>query len=273
MRLKLRQQSPRASRVSMFIAGGTFVGEDVHGAKAYWDSLLVTPRVPGTYTDVDEEEEPVLFDEAHQWELVDSTIQPPARHGHTAVIFADGMYVFGGERAAYEYSDLWKFVIPKNSWQFIAPRNSSSDLGRHDHSAVVYNRTMYVYGGRSPRARSDFWAYDFDEGTWSPLPTCDAMDARFGHSAAVVDGRMYVFGGFKVGAVRCSREPSQTRFGRLISRTRTGQRLGPALTTSGRGVIRLTLSALMMLSCSPKRFRWRGSRLLLFGTSTAIPST
>lgn len=120
----------------------------------------------------------------------------PARQAHTAVVYDEAMYVFGGERSAYEYSDVWKYSFEQDQWMFQAPVNSSTALGRHDHSAVVYDDAMYVYGGRSPSPRDDFWKYDFKTMEWVPMPTSPKMSARFGHGAAVHDDSMYVFGGW-----------------------------------------------------------------------------
>eukprot|EP00959_Pyramimonas_sp_CCMP1952_P317730 6649842-Pyramimonas_sp.AAC.1 len=55
---------------------------------------------------------------------------------------------------------------------------------------------MYVYGGRSPAPRDDFWKYDFKTKTWVPMPTSDLMHPRFGHGAAVSGDSMYVYGGY-----------------------------------------------------------------------------
>ena len=183
---------------SIFIAGGMFVDDLTAGTKAYWDSLLVTANYAGVSSEV-EDEEAVLFDEAHQWVQVGLVDAPPARQAHSAVVFDDSMYIFGGERSSYEYSDIWKFSFEDGTWEFVAPRNSSAALGRHDHSAVVYDDVMYVYGGRSPAPKGDFWAYSFEEGTWTEMPSSPGMAPRFGHGATVIDDAMYVYGGYSQG--------------------------------------------------------------------------
>lgn len=184
---------------SMFIAGGAFVDEVTGGGKAYWDALMATPHTDGAAA-VLAGEEAVFFDEAHAWTRVGLVDPPPARQAHTAVVFDGAMYIFGGERSAYYYSDIWKYDFSDDEWSFVAPRNSSAALGRHDHSAVVYGGVMYVYGGRSPGALGDFWAYDIAAGTWTAMPSSPGMAPRFGHGAAVSGGAMYVYGGYVAGA-------------------------------------------------------------------------
>jgi hypothetical protein len=181
---------------SMFIAGGAFVDDVTSGSKAYWDALLVTRYTEGAMAEMSADEEAVWFDEAHSWSQVGLTDPPPARQAHTAVAHEGAMYIFGGERSAYYYSDIWKYDFADDTWTFVAPRNSSAAIGRHDHSAVVYNGVMYVYGGRSSAAKGDLWAYDISEGTWTLMPASPGMAPRFGHGAAVVGGAMYVYGGY-----------------------------------------------------------------------------
>merc|ERR1712070_642118 len=108
-------------------------------------------------------------------------------------------YVFGGERSAYEYPDLWKYEFSTSTWEYQAITNSAADLARHDHTAVVYGDHMFVYGGRSPQPRGDMWAYSFKDKTWTAQPSSSGMRGRFGHSAAISGGVMYVFGGYVAG--------------------------------------------------------------------------
>eukprot|EP00951_Prasinocladus_malaysianus_P024565 scaffold212716_cov46-Prasinocladus_malaysianus.AAC.1 len=119
---------------SMYIAGGAFVDDLTGGTRAYWDSIFVTPNIDGVYSTLDEEEA-VFFDEDHQWMRVGVLDPPPARQAHSAVVYDGDMYIFGGERSAYEYSDIWKYDTNSDEWEFVAPRNSSAALSRHDHSA------------------------------------------------------------------------------------------------------------------------------------------
>merc|ERR1719181_544376 len=121
------------------------------------------------------DEETVTYEPTAAWSNVGTTNPPPARQAHTAVIYSDAMYVFGGERSAYEYNDLWKYTFATDSWEFQPTANSSAELGRHDHSAVVYEDAMYVYGGRSPTPLGDFWKYSFVSKTWTKCPSSPGM--------------------------------------------------------------------------------------------------
>jgi N-acetylneuraminic acid mutarotase len=158
--------------------------------------MLVTEYDPAVKASTTPER-PVLYSSNAAWSELASA--PPGRLGHSAVVHEDSMYLFGGERSAYVYEDVWRYDFAQDTWEYQAPTALVPGLARHDHSAVVYNGTMYVYGGRSPAAQGDFWAYDMRARTWMAMPTSEGMAPRFSHQAAVQDNKMYVFGGY-VGA-------------------------------------------------------------------------
>jgi len=110
-------------------------------------------------------------------------------------VFEDGMYIYGGERSSYEYTDVWMYSFTTKEWSFVSPAADTAPA-RHDHSAVVYNGAMYVYGGRSPKPLGDMWKYSFADKTWTSMPVSKGMAARFGHSAVVAGKTMIVYGGY-----------------------------------------------------------------------------
>jgi len=193
-KMELRSDNITTDISKVFIRAARLPG-DATGSSVFWDSIIVTPYNADISVSHDKEEVVVYNPEA-TWATVGATSPPPARQAHTAVVYDEAMYVFGGERSAYEYSDVWKYDFKEDMWAFQAPVNRSAALGRHDHTAVVYDDAMYVYGGRSPSPRDDFWKYDFKTREWVPMPTSPKMSARFGHGAAVHDDIMYVFGGW-----------------------------------------------------------------------------
>lgn len=59
---------------------------------------------------------------------------------------------------------LW--LVAEEEWELIKPRQGRADMpeGRHGHSAVLYGRDMWVYGGMSYLTpKSDLWYYNFRE--------------------------------------------------------------------------------------------------------------
>jgi len=178
--------------------GGALAADQASShSSVFWDSILVTEYNPFVLVAAGEEQ-PVVFSSTSTWSSVGTSNAPPARRSHSALAHAGGMWVFGGERSGYEYSDVWRFDLASETWSFHSPSvNVHVALARRQHSAVVHGDAMYVYGGRSgSTAKADFWKFDFAASTWTAMPTHSAMPARFGHVAAVAEGKMYVFGGY-----------------------------------------------------------------------------
>lgn len=54
---------------------------------------------------------------SESWSLISgpsmSTVQPPARHYHSCVIYENQMYVYGGMNNLDAKSDFWRFCISK----------------------------------------------------------------------------------------------------------------------------------------------------------------
>lgn len=174
---------------------GVAPSDKATGSVGYYDTIMATSYDPAVSVSMGAEEA-VSFDADAGWQLVGAANAPPKRQAHASAVYSDSMYVFGGERSAYFYSDLWRYEFASDAWTFIPVKNTSSALGRYDHTAVVYGDCLYVYGGRSPNPLGDFWKYDFNLQTWSEMPTSAGMAARFGHTATVVAHKMYVHGGY-----------------------------------------------------------------------------
>ena len=92
---------------------------------------------------------------------------PAGRRGHSAVIYDCGMHIYGGyQDLRGSSSELWTFDLTTEQWHLItcSGRSSAQPSGRHYHSAVVYDGSMWVLGGMTDlNERSDFWRWSFGE--------------------------------------------------------------------------------------------------------------
>ncbi|MGA1795763.1 MAG: Kelch repeat-containing protein [bacterium] len=106
---------------------------------------------------------------------------PFSRSAHTAVVYNDAMYVFGGgefetdpnsDVIIYPSNELWRYDFISNAWSQVAVPSVQPDI-RVQHTAVLYQDKMYVLGGRNqippdggagdpnhPWLR-DLWEYSF----------------------------------------------------------------------------------------------------------------
>uniref|UniRef100_T1JP19 Uncharacterized protein n=1 Tax=Strigamia maritima TaxID=126957 RepID=T1JP19_STRMM len=127
-----------------------------------------------------------------------SIVQPQGCRGHTAVVFRGAMHIYGGYRDLKgSSSELWSFNFDKEIWQqAILRKNAEVPTGRHDHSAVVHDSAMWVYGGMTNlQERTDFWRWDFDTKRWARIKSKGGPGELHGHTACKVFSSMLLFGG------------------------------------------------------------------------------
>lgn len=101
------------------------------------------------------------------WRMLTSA--PSARFFHTAVFVSRGlMLVFGGNmhndthqsQGARCYSaDTLGYDVTCDSWHQYPIPNDMSNLARYGHSATVFEKSMYIYGGFSGTMLSDMLRY------------------------------------------------------------------------------------------------------------------
>ncbi|XP_065882352.1 attractin-like protein 1 [Dysidea avara] len=107
--------------------------------------------------------------------------------GHSNVYWNQSLWLFGGyvlpspsssvvdEQATSSAAALWRYQLDDQSWELIEPEPSFVwPPMRYDHSAVVYEDTMVVFGGLlipSETFTDLLWTYDFSSGLWELIPT------------------------------------------------------------------------------------------------------
>ena len=96
------------------------------------------------------------------------SIKPPERAGHSAILYNSKMIIFGGrDIERYSMNDVFYFDLKPlydarinmtewakvtSNWTFCdtSSANAGSSIipkARYDHSAILYNTQMYIYGG------------------------------------------------------------------------------------------------------------------------------
>ena len=137
-----------------------------------------------------------------------------SRDGHTACCNSKCMYVFGGFKNGGRTNEVLIYHFEYNQWssnhEIVQKQgvNISTYLqpeARSDHSAVVYNNEMYVFGGRNTKKLSDLWKLNLETLEWQEIKykerkaPDDFSDEypmeRSGHSCDMIGHFMVVFGG------------------------------------------------------------------------------
>lgn len=108
---------------------------------------------------------------ANQQELLNMP-SPRDRHvaGNNFFFFLDSslvvqnrsIYIFGGYDGFNRVNDFYEFSVDNNTWQEVQiSQECQAPTPRHSHSAVVYEDSMYVFGGYDGHYRNDFYRYNF----------------------------------------------------------------------------------------------------------------
>ncbi|XP_041366475.1 uncharacterized protein LOC121381294 [Gigantopelta aegis] len=128
--------------------------------------------------------------------------QLPHLEGHTLVACQRLILIFGGQLSdGLHGPPLWIL-----NTDLLLVRKISSDeeigggpTGRRDHTAVLYNSAMFVYGGfvDIKGSSTEFWMYSINEEQWSEVKvrSGETPGGRHGHSAVVEKNSMWLFGG------------------------------------------------------------------------------
>lgn len=73
-------------------------------------------------------------------------ILPYKRYGHTAVLYKDEIYIWGGRNDRVSCSELFRFDTVWHCWT--APKCTGDiPLARDGHTACVWRNKMYIFGG------------------------------------------------------------------------------------------------------------------------------
>ncbi|KAG2861164.1 hypothetical protein PC110_g2203 [Phytophthora cactorum] len=109
----------------------------------------------------------------NEWRKLETTgNSPPHRYRHTAVIFGDNMFVFGGvDKTHSRFNDLQRLDLVTNTWSEVCTTGSIPS-SRTFHRAVVVDSKMYLLGGYDGTDRLQD-LYSIDIGALTPPSLLD----------------------------------------------------------------------------------------------------
>lgn len=108
------------------------------------------------------------------------------------------MYVFGGGDGKMWLSDLFKFDFRSRLWSWVETTGQQPQ-GRLQHSSVLYQRKIFIFGGEPDRSHqlNDLYQLSIDTQQWSKLaPTGTTPSPRVSASAVSMNNKIYFFGGY-----------------------------------------------------------------------------
>ncbi|CZT47126.1 probable host cell factor 2 [Rhynchosporium secalis] len=130
--------------------------------------------------------------------------QPSKRRAHTACLWRNGIYVFGGGDGVRALNDVWRLDVAdtnKMSWKLIsAPSSASSEdktkpKARGYHTANMVGSKLIIFGGSDGgECFRDVWVFDVDTLMFSPVQI-PVSYPRLSHTATIVGSYLFVIGG------------------------------------------------------------------------------
>jgi N-acetylneuraminic acid mutarotase len=129
-------------------------------------------------------------------EIIATQGRPPsARHSHSAVVYLNSLYIFGGYSGSY-MSDLHEFDFTLSRWTPV-PASGRRPRARYRATCCVHRNYLLLYGGHDgTRHLSDTFVFNFENQTWSALITEGILPTpRDSHISVMHDNSMFVFGG------------------------------------------------------------------------------
>lgn len=94
----------------------------------------------------------------------------PVSH-HSSVFYNNKIYVFGGNKVKDLTSDdknVFELDIGKLQWTMLQNASKVSPNIRDEHTAIVYNDCMYIFGGFESGVRTNTtWMFDFATRAWT----------------------------------------------------------------------------------------------------------
>ncbi|KAK4229142.1 Tip elongation aberrant protein 1 [Podospora fimiseda] len=140
---------------------------------------------------------------------------PSKRRAHTACLYKNGIYVFGGGDGVRALNDIWRLDVSdinKMSWKLISGPTSSTTDGRSPgvggggtrdvrpkargyHTANMVGSKLIIYGGSDGgECFNDVWVYDVETHIWKAV-NIPVTYRRLSHTATIVGSYLFVIGG------------------------------------------------------------------------------
>ena len=126
---------------------------------------------------------------------------PAPRRGHTSTVFQGSMYVFGGIGREGPFGDMWRLARTRQSFRWSQVEVSGQGPQVYDHDAVLWDRSLFVFGGVDARhnaASAAVYCFSLHTHTWTNIimigdivlqPRSRHQCVRIGHKVGKIEWR------------------------------------------------------------------------------------
>ncbi|OMJ77866.1 hypothetical protein SteCoe_22467 [Stentor coeruleus] len=142
---------------------------DSHSACLYEDGTAAWMIIFGGYSIGERTNNVYLLNlNTEKWKQAKISNGPEPRSNHSAIIYRDHMYIFGGTSDEGEkLNDLWRLDLRTYAWENVVGIGNVPS-GRSGHSAIVFMGHMILFGGMKDitKETNDMYSYNFATSEW-----------------------------------------------------------------------------------------------------------
>lgn len=94
-------------------------------------------------------------------------------------------------------NDFYEFNTDNDTWQEVIYSGSGQPpTPRHSSCAIVYDGSIYVFGGYDGNCKSDLHRFNFETNTWSEIRKTNSWPReRYRTSTSLYKDHLYLYGG------------------------------------------------------------------------------
>ncbi|RIB16112.1 hypothetical protein C2G38_1536638 [Gigaspora rosea] len=130
---------------------------------------------------------------------------PSCRSGHTACVYKDKIYIFGGSNGEKCFNDTWCYDTSNSTWSELSC-TGFIPVPRERHGAVCIADVIYIFGGVTQEGDvlGDLFALKITSQRWYKFPQMGpSASPRYDLSMAVVDhDKIFILGGESKGSIK-----------------------------------------------------------------------
>jgi N-acetylneuraminic acid mutarotase len=139
--------------------------------------------------------------DTHNWTEIkakDESKVPSKRCKHSACIYENMMYIFGGWDSSGKLNDMYRYIFDRNEWEIVPCTNPPR--ARSAHSVAIYQNSMYLFGGIGDNKFNDMYRFSFKNNQWSTVNQRNPPPRRSSYGGAhVYNDRLYIVCGLGCG--------------------------------------------------------------------------
>ncbi|KAJ5074183.1 hypothetical protein M0811_00812 [Anaeramoeba ignava] len=130
---------------------------------------------------------------------IQSENAPSPRYSHTAVVYNNKMWVFGGFDGSVQSNSVYTFDFATFNWEGPIKTVGQPPKPRAGHTTVIYKQKAYIFGGYNKLVSylNDVYSFDFQSFEWTFHQTSGSQPSvRSLHSASIFQHYLYIYGGY-----------------------------------------------------------------------------